>query len=392
MIKRIRSIDPFVLARILIMLQILALAISTAVSSVVEILIYLTFISFPRLRKEVFITLRQPMVIVTLAIWAMVGIGVLYSAAPLAEGLDTWGSWRKCLMLPLAAAVYKDPVWKTRFAYFFIGLMALAALLSFGSYLTSTAIYYKLPVGIVIYNHATQGMFFAAAAFASLVLLRFSTMRCTWIIWAAALIIISNLIMVNDGRSGYLALLVCATAFTFWATKGRLQFLFLTAVPAALLLMLVLSPVARQKIQLGMNNIKTYKNAEAYSSMGVRMVFWENTLTILKKMEHPIFGYGTNGFKIAYADIVEGRDGWRGEVSDDPHNQYLKILVEYGVVGLALFLAFILSFFRQKVDPPFYYLGIGILLAWSATSLFNGHFSTFHEGRFFFIWSGVMLS
>ena len=138
--------------------------------------------------------------------------------------------------------------------------------------------------------------------------------------------------------------------------------------------------------------MQTFETDPVKTSMGLRMIFWKNTMAILKKNEHPYFGYGTDGFKAAYTEVVEGRSGWQGEPSSDPHNQYLHILVEHGGVGVAVFLFFLLSFFFQRVPDPYYRLGIGIVCAWSASSLFSGHFSTFHEGRFFFIWCSVMLA
>ena len=42
---------------------------------------------------------------------------------------------------------------------------------------------------------------------------------------------------------------------------------------------------------------------------------------------------------------------------------------------------------------PFYFdLSVGVLLAWCGTSLFSSHFSTFTEGRFIYLWLGVLLA
>jgi O-antigen ligase len=46
----------------------------------------------------------------------------------------------------------------------------------------------------------------------------------------------------------------------------------------------------------------------------------------------------------------------------------------------------------QKSSKMYFHLGIGVLMAWCATSLFNSHFSTFTEGRFIYIWLGIMLA
>lgn len=388
----IRKINPVILARILIILQLVTICISTAATSVSEVLIYLTFISSGLLRSRVLAVLRQPMVIMTLVIWAMVGIGTLYSAAPFADAFDVWGSWRKCLLLPLAAAVFDDPAWKKHLLNVFIGLMGIAALLSFASSFFAFNIVDKYPMGIVIANHATQAVFFSVAAFACLLLIIFTGVARAWVIWAAAAVITANLIFITPGRSGYLSFMVFTMLIVFWKTEGRIRLFLMPLIPVGVVLILLASSTSRDRIQMGIQEIETYETTPEITSMGTRMVFWTNTLAILKKAEHPIIGYGTDGFKIPYTAQVKGQKGWQGVGSTDPHNQYLKILVEYGIIGLILFFVFIASFFRQAVPPPFYYLGIGLLIAWCATSLFNGHFGTFHEGRLFFLWCGVMLA
>jgi len=125
--------------------------------------------------------------------------------------------------------------------------------------------------------------------------------------------------------------------------------------------------------------------------MGIRMVLWQNTLEMIR--ERPLLGSGTGSFGAAYRQKVAGQSGWRAEnLSSDPHNQYLKIAAEHGLVGLAVFLWLIVSAFRQPSASPYRLLGLGVLLAWCATSLFSSHFSTFSEGSFIALWCGAMLA
>jgi O-antigen ligase len=82
-----------------------------------------------------------------------------------------------------------------------------------------------------------------------------------------------------------------------------------------------------------------------------------------------------------------------GMPTHDPHNQFLKIAAEHGLLGLAVFLALLAAAFRQRgAPPPYRLLGLGVLAAWCATSLFNSHFSTFAEGRFIWLWLGACLA
>jgi len=62
------------------------------------------------------------------------------------------------------------------------------------------------------------------------------------------------------------------------------------------------------------------------------------------------------------------------------------------VFGLLAILAFLALALMSPGITPYRELGIAILLAASASSLVNSHFSTFFEGRMFFFWLGALLS
>ena len=88
---------------------------------------------------------------------------------------------------------------------------------------------------------------------------------------------------------------------------------------------------------------------------------------------------------------VRGVAGWQGYETGDPHNQFLKVQGEQGVVGLAAFLLFIVSALSVPAPVPYRQLAAAALLGWCATSLANSDFSTLVEGRLIFFWLGAML-
>jgi O-antigen ligase len=55
---------------------------------------------------------------------------------------------------------------------------------------------------------------------------------------------------------------------------------------------------------------------------------------------HPLFGLGVNTFS-SYYEFVTGEDNW------GPHSYYIAVLAETGVVGAALFLAWLVYLFRR---------------------------------------------
>ena len=119
---------------------------------------------------------------------------------------------------------------------------------------------------------------------------------------------------------------------------------------------------------------------------------YETTLGIIR--DNPLFGVGTGGFKQEFSEIAaEKYSGWRANPADDPHNQYLFILAENGLVGLAAFLFVIAMILRDALKSGSIYgkMAAGCLLAWCATSMFSGHFRTFPEGHLIAFIVGILM-
>ena len=381
--------------RVLIIVEMVTMLVSTAVAVGVECLLFLLFIVSAELRQRFLASLKQPIVLMSMLFYAVVTTGLFYGLADWEEGVDFWLSWRKLLLVPIAVSVFEDLRWKRRLAVAFIGFASLVALVSAASYLLNKSVYYRFPVGIVLNNHATQGMVFALAIFAGVILLRSypPSAKRLGLAVAALSITLGNLIFITPGRSGYLALLVFVMVAVFVLVAGRLRYVLLVGMPLFLAVLLMASPVAKEKIVRGINEVANLDKAEHFSSMGIRMVMWKNTVGIMRHPDFPVtIGYGTGGFKEAYRPQVAGQTGWKAEVVDDCHNQYMRIAVEHGVIGLLIFLGLIAACFKQTVPWPYRQLGIGALLGWCVTSFFSGHFGTFVEGRLIFIWVGAMLA
>ncbi len=159
---------------------------------------------------------------------------------------------------------------------------------------------------------------------------------------------------------------------------------------AVLVGILASTPTSKQRIELAKHEFTSEIDQTKETSIGYRLTFWKNTLEMLPK--YALLGTGTGGFEKAYANQVEGRSGTAGVVTGDPHNQYLKILVEHGILGLAVFLSIIILLLWQPTTNPFKAIGVASLLAIATTSLFNAHFSTFNEGQFIWIFAGSLLA
>lgn len=377
--------------RILILMEFIAILVSTSLAVVVEFLIYLTILSSRDLLKRVWATLKQPMIRMAL-VWTLVLVlSCLYTIAPKEDLADIMSSWRKLLLLPIAAAFFNDPKWKDRAMHVFFYAISLMLALSSLTWLLGLN-FYKYEVGVIVGNHAFQGMVFAVCILLGLAQAREFRNEPAKMAICLAMTVVAflNIVFVTPGRSGYLAMIVIVSLCIFFSISGLRKYLVFLLLILVMASALSFSPVARERIEMGLAEINSYRDSPQPTSMGVRMVAWEASLRLIA--EKPILGYGTAAYAEAYRRTIDGRSGWQGEVIEDPHNQFLRILVEHGMVGLFFFLLFIGSFFLQSVPRRFRILGLCVLLTWCATSLFSSHFTTFFEGRFLMLWLGIFLS
>ena len=346
----------------------------------------------PRLRQA----MAHPLAIGATVLVVVVALGMLWATVPWIERWKAFYTWRKLWIIPVVLALFGPALWKLRLIAAYVAVCVVAVFVSFGLVAAAGHLPTDLfdPAGTLLRNHATQSMAFATAAFLSLWLSSRPELskRVRLAALAAAVLLALNLAFVTPGRSGYLALAVMLLVAAAAGLRGWRGAAIALALAGLFASALALSPMARDRIALAVHELKAVGSAQELSSMGIRVVLYENTLELVR--ERPTFGVGSGGFGAAYAAHVQGKYGdWRARASGDPHNQYLFFLAEQGVFGLLGFLAFIgLAFADRGDDGPARVIAVGMLLAWCATSMLSSHFQTFAEGHLLAFFLAAMLA
>ena len=377
------------IGQVLISVQITALFFSPPLVNLSEFFVYLIVLLVPQVRDQV-----KEFLLSNAGRWffgfiLIILLGALWSWFHRTLDLGALISWRKILMLPIAAALFKDNFSAQRsFLLVFLVVCSLAAVISLCGH-------FMFGNGSVVRNYSTQSMFFSAGVITALFLILISRSRLSRLIYCGTLLVIlSALVFATAGRSGYLALLSMLTAF-FILAIARLKSpsaIGLGAVVISILILgLVFSPLASERIWQAVEEINAPVSHTTQTSLGQRKLFWSVTVEMLP--EHFIMGSGTASFEAVYSQHIRRHyANTESLLTRDPHNQFLKIWIEHGLIGLFLFLAVLLFLARNSRFSPYGALGVLLLIGWMASSLFNSHFSTFSEGRFVWIWLGVLLS
>ena len=118
---------------------------------------------------------------------------------------------------------------------------------------------------------------------------------------------------------------------------------------AAALITLVMAPWSPQVSAPHSRHIDEGKTnlLDAISSVGVsganrgRRIMWTHTASMVA--DHPVTGLGPDNWKLAYPAYDQGDMIQVGSAPERPHNDFLWIAAETGVVGLGLFIWLIIS-------------------------------------------------
>jgi O-antigen ligase len=337
---------------------------------------------------------REPFGRAIVILLAVLALAALFSTAPLPQAFAAWWGWRSLLLCFVALAVFDDPRAQRNVAVALIAASLLAVLvltvLQNDVALTRDA---TAPHLVLLRNNVTQAMFLAIGAFLACMLLvtrQFSGRVARTLLGVAALVLLLRLLFVETGRSGHVLLLVAIGASAVLGLHGLRRWVALLVVPLAAVMVYAASPQLQARFGKGLAELSNVAQAPELTSMGVRQVMWRGTVQLIA--ERPVRGYGLGAFAAEYSQRARSQTGWRAIASTDPHNQYLFLWVEAGLLGIAAFAWWLIAATRQPAAAPYRTFALGLLAGWCTTSLFSSHFQTFNEGHLIALLLGVFLA
>jgi len=349
--------------------------------------------ALPRLRS----VLATPLPRAALLLLAVLAMATLWSAVPAAARFAAWWDWRPLLLLIVGLAIFDDEDARRRALLAFIAVAVAGAAYSFWAWVHgySTVPTHPGMAGIVLRNPVTQGLAFALACFFALMLAmvgRDRAPRRRGLLVAASLFLLANLVFVTSGRSAHLLLLILLTVTALQLLRGWRRLGAVVALPLAATLAISISPMLQTRFGQMIEELHTAQGAQEITSMGIRTVMWRLSWQLAQ--EKPLLGYGMGGFAPAYEQAVKSSSltGWAARPTEDPHNQYLQVQLQAGLVGLAAFFWFLLGALRQPAVQPWRTWAGAVLLGFCATSLMSSHFTTFSESHLLMVLLGLLLA
>lgn len=370
--------------------------ISTALDNILLFVILVFWLVSAGFMQKLATIRTNPVALAALALFGLLIVGCSYGQGTSTDALNYLGKYLDVLFIPILIFLFKEEKARRFGILGFMLAMALTLILSYATKIGllshSWLIQGTADNPYVFRMHITQNIFMAFFAYLLAMKARYAESPRLRLAFAlASALAACNILFMVQGRTGYVVLAALMVYFCFdWL--GRKGF----AVALGVLLVVGVAgyygaDTMRKRINLAATEIAAWQPGQgAVTSAGLRMDYYTNSLAIIR--DHPLFGVGTGGFEKAYGEKIRNT---AVASSNNPHNQYLLITVQLGVLGLGLLLYLFFTQWRMAGLLPTALeqnLARGMLLTIASGSLFNSLLLDHSEGLFFAWMSGVLFA
>ena len=345
-------------------------------------------------------SLKRPICLLPIAMFALALAGTLWSEAPWGERLYAVGPTVKLLMLPLLLYHCER---STRGVWVFVAFLTSCMLLMAASWVAdfnpdlSLKVYLSrgpyFPVnGIFVKNYIDQGQEFTlcavALAYPIVALLRANRIWPAALLAAVALSLLVNMMFVVVSRTALVTMPIMLLVFALLHLRWRTAVVALCTVAVLAVAVWYASPALRLRVSKFSTDYQYTMVQNNESGMGSRLLYWQRSLQFFAGA--PVIGHGTGSTRGLFEQAVVGEVGARAQVVSNPHNQTLNMAVQWGAIGVvllyAMWLAHLLLFRGDGLAP---WVGLLVVVQSIFTSLFNSHLFDFHEGWMYVLGVGV---
>ena len=306
---------------------------------------------------------------------------------------------RKLLYIPILVTLFPEPGWRRRGLYALLIPLLLTLLLSYLQALhlwhggKAFAVHgYAIANYYVFKTHITQNLLLAMVAYALLLVALYGQSPGKRLVAGiVGVLAVIDVLFLVQGRTGYavLAALVIWLLYQWRGWRGSVAGVVLLALIGGLAA--GLSEGFRTRVmRVGDAQLVDNPYTNTKLSDQFRWMFYRNSLTLIAS--HPLVGTGTGSFSPVYDGLVQGHEGVAGWVTHNPHNEYLFLAIEWGLIGLGSFLTLLFLQWRLAGRLPGLdaRLATGLVIAFAGGCLFNSLLLDFTEGHVFTYLSGLL--
>lgn len=365
--------------------------------SILVVLLVLCWAACGQWRERFRRIITNPVALSALLVFGWLLAGSFWGLGSLDDRMLAVKKYADLLLIPLLISMAINAQERNRallaLAVSLVVTLVLSLVLSTGILLPNSVALNCNPSNPCVFKkHTTHNVLMAFGALLFAVLAWKSQDR--WQRWGWGLISVLaaiNVLMVH-GRTGYVVLagLAMLTFVVFYGWRGMLAAIMALSVSFSTAYQV--SSSFHERVNLTVSSVTEWNPEVAVvdDAVGWRLEYFYHTAEIIQ--DHPLIGVGTGGFVPAYRARVE-QAGF--DVPPHPHNQYLFIMAQVGIVGLGLLLWLFVQQWRSSArieDATYRLLAKGLVVTIVIGSFFNP-FLVDHTEKLFYCWfSGLIYS
>ncbi|MBL0703106.1 MAG: O-antigen ligase family protein, partial [Sulfurospirillum sp.] len=326
------------------------LPISIAITSLVSAIIVLLWLYEGNFKYKYNIIKNNPIAYAFFAFFIIHVIGLLWSE-DIQWGLHIVSKERRILFFLILITIVKKEHVKY-YIFSFLLAMSISELFSYSIWLELIAPFKNAtiynPTPFITHISYNPLLAFSIYLFGYYLFLNKSSNIKNNLAGIFFLILMSINMFITGGRSGQIGFFIMIALLIMQYYKNSLikQVIAISIVlPTIFLLSYNTSTVFKDRVNLGMKEIKTFEERPS-TSVGQRLAFLFNSLEIIK--ENPIFGVGTGDFPQEYKKVNE-KNTPNVTSTVNPHNMYALVLAQTGIFGLFA----MLSIFYMQIKLSF---------------------------------------
>ena len=283
---------------------------------------------------------KKPIILVTLAFMALILISLSYSQVPhianAVRGLAMYSKLLFLLVLPLAMSSSHCRYWLEQ--GLILGVVVNVVLTTLHHYGVTWGMGYFTPY----FYYATFSVNPLQQIFVVVISCWILAQRLVSCEFHKSDIVLlvglsAYLWLINIERSGYLIYVVLLLVLLYQRLNKKGMMIGLVAIPVLCFGLYTTMPNVKMRVDAGIADITAFNphntgSATNDTSLGLRLTFAKEGLKVISA--HPFLGMGIGSYKYVYANI----GGPHANEYTEPHNAYVLVAFELGLIGLGLYL------------------------------------------------------
>lgn len=345
------------------------------------------------------LVVKNPVVAGSFLLFLWMLLSLLWSHASMQSTLIGIWKYRKLLYIPLMVLLFTDALWRERAIKTWLAVAVVLMLFSLIRLLPDPigdgqmGVHPALPLST--YTYISLGFVLIPALTLGLAwIMRAQTLTEKGLGATVALLTVAFVVLAQQGRANYVTLTTLLIFFVCTQLRGKQKWLSMMAILVVALCIGLFSSKVQHRLTEVITDARVDQTTETISSSGLRIAFWRTTADIVKN--NPILGTGMGTWADEYRKYVVRTPNTPkiSPLGGNPHQEYLLMASQLGLIGLALFIVWLLRciFASKKLPKNEQIAAQSLLIAFVVSCFFNSTLFDSATGHFYCIGLGILFA